>query len=248
MRMKKQISFAHGAGSWSLGRGMLNCTAACLSALIGVALLPGTASAKPTGWRSPSELKGPKIDAWAGYSDSGYVARPAKAKSAGKTSSRKTKKTGRTSSKSRKAGFKKAVADSGLAPKKEQPTSVVKYAALEPAPKDVAAPAVSATGGGVRWAASSSCLNGTLISVVGQVAATFGPVTVNSTCRSRKHNAAVGGARRSQHLTGDAVDFRVHGANARAVYAYLKSSGSVGGLKHYGGGLFHIDTGPRRTW
>jgi hypothetical protein len=26
--------------------------------------------------------------------------------------------------------------------------------------------------------------------------------------------------------------------------AYLRST--VGGLKHYGGGLFHIDTGPRR--
>ena len=22
----------------------------------------------------------------------------------------------------------------------------------------------------------------------------------------------------------------------------------AGGLKHYGGGLFHIDTGPRRRW
>jgi hypothetical protein len=30
--------------------------------------------------------------------------------------------------------------------------------------------------------------------------------------------------------------------------AYLRSSGMVGGLKHYGGGLFHIDTGARRSW
>ena len=58
---------------------------------------------------------------------------------------------------------------------------------------------------------------------------------------------AVGGARKSKHLSGDAVDFRVHG-NVRAVYAYLRSSGSVGGLKHYGGGLFHIDNGERRSW
>ena len=77
--------------------------------------------------------------------------------------------------------------------------------------------------------------------------APLGSVTVNSTCRSRRHNARVGGARRSQHLTGNAVDFRVRGSN-RAVYAYLRSHGQVGGLKHYGGGLFHIDTGPRRTW
>jgi hypothetical protein len=28
----------------------------------------------------------------------------------------------------------------------------------------------------------------------------------------------------------------------------LRSNGSVGGLKHYGGGLFHIDNGARRSW
>ena len=110
----------------------------------------------------------------------------------------------------------------------------------QPKPKSI-------TGGGVRWVASAGCLNGTLKSIVYQVAAKFGPVTVSSTCRSKKRNARVGGARRSQHLSGNAVDFRVH-ANHRAAYAYLKNLGSVGGYKHYGGGLFHIDVGPRRTW
>lgn len=105
----------------------------------------------------------------------------------------------------------------------------------------------SLSGGGVRWVASSGCLDGSLKAVVYQVASTYGPVTVNSTCRSKGHNRAVGGAPRSKHLSGSAVDFRVHG-NVRAVYAYLKSSGSVGGLKHYGGGLFHIDNGERRSW
>lgn len=105
----------------------------------------------------------------------------------------------------------------------------------------------SLTGGGVRWAASSGCLNGTLKSVVYQVAANYGSVTVNSTCRSKRRNRAVGGAKRSWHLSGNAVDFRVHG-NYRGVYAYLRSNSSLGGVKHYGGGLFHIDTGPRRSW
>lgn len=108
------------------------------------------------------------------------------------------------------------------------------------------APAV-AGGGGIRWAASSGCLNSGLRSVVAGVASVFGGVTVNSTCRSRGHNRRVGGARHSHHLTGNAVDFRVRG-NWRGVWAYLKSSGGVGGLKHYGGGLFHIDTGARRSW
>ncbi|KUO54717.1 MAG: hypothetical protein APF80_12740 [Alphaproteobacteria bacterium BRH_c36] len=123
--------------------------------------------------------------------------------------------------------------------------SYTKVAALSPV--HVPQPQKSLSGGGVRWVASSGCLNGTLKSVVYQVAAKFGPVTVSSTCRSKSRNARVGGARKSQHLHGNAVDFRVH-SNHRAVYAYLKSHGSVGGYKHYGGGLFHIDTGARRTW
>jgi uncharacterized protein YcbK (DUF882 family) len=81
--------------------------------------------------------------------------------------------------------------------------------------------------------------------VIAQVAARFGSVTVNSTCRSRRHNARVGGASRSMHLTGDAADFRIHG-NWGAAAGFIRSL--VGGFKHYGGGLFHIDTGTRRTW
>jgi hypothetical protein len=102
-------------------------------------------------------------------------------------------------------------------------------------------------GGGVRWVASAGCLNGSLRSVIASVAATFGAVTVSSTCRSRAHNRRVGGASRSWHLTGNAADFRVHGHRG-GVMAFLRSHGSVGGLKHYGGGLFHIDSGPRRGW
>jgi hypothetical protein len=100
-------------------------------------------------------------------------------------------------------------------------------------------------GGGIRWAASSGCLNGSLRGVLAQVASRFGSVTVNSTCRSKGHNASVGGAPRSMHLTGNAADFRIHG-NWGAASGFIR--GLVGGFKHYGGGLFHIDTGPRRTW
>ncbi len=108
-------------------------------------------------------------------------------------------------------------------------------------------PKKSLSGGSVRWVASSGCVDGSLKSVIYSVASNFGPVTVSSTCRSKGHNRAVGGAKRSKHLTGDAIDFRVHGNN-RGVYAFLRSHGTVGGLKHYGGGLYHIDNGDRRTW
>jgi hypothetical protein len=106
----------------------------------------------------------------------------------------------------------------------------------------------SLAGRGVRWVAKSGCLDARLRAVVYEVASNFGAVTVNSTCRSRRHNARVGGAHRSHHLRGNAVDFRVHGRSSRAVYAYLRSHGSVGGLKFYRRGFFHIDLGSRRTW
>lgn len=119
-----------------------------------------------------------------------------------------------------------------------------RYAALGTPPSFT--PPERSISGGVRWAASAGCLTSTLRSVVAALTS-FGSVTVNSTCRSRRHNARVGGATRSYHLTGNAADFRVRG-NVRAAHSYLRSNGSVGGLKHYGGGLFHIDTGPRRGW
>jgi hypothetical protein len=107
-------------------------------------------------------------------------------------------------------------------------------------------PTTSLTGGGIAWRASSACLAGNLRGVISAVATSYGSVTVNSTCRSRAHNRRVGGASRSWHLTGNAADFRVHGASVRSVLAFLR--GMVGGVKHYGGGLFHIDNGPRRSF
>ena len=103
------------------------------------------------------------------------------------------------------------------------------------------------SGGGITWQASSGCVPGQLRGVLNGLVSNFGPVTVTSTCRSQSANRAAGGAGHSYHLTGEAVDFRVQGSTG-AVYAYLAQNGSVGGLKHYGGGLFHIDTGPRRSW
>ena len=100
--------------------------------------------------------------------------------------------------------------------------------------------------GGITWQASADCVPGQLRGVLSNVVSAFGAVRVTSTCRSQSQNRAAGGASKSYHLSGEAVDFRVLGGSTGAVYAYLSSSGSVGGLKHYGGGLFHIDTGPRR--
>ena len=98
---------------------------------------------------------------------------------------------------------------------------------------------------GVIWAANPRCLNKKLKSAIYYVARRWGRVRVNSTCRSRKHNRRVGGSKYSYHLTGKAADIRVWG-NVRAAARYLRRV--AGGYKHYGGGLFHIDIGPRRSW
>lgn len=113
-------------------------------------------------------------------------------------------------------------------------------------PVDVAPRPRASLSGGITWQANAGCVPGQLQGVLSSLVSTFGSVTVTSTCRSAASNRAAGGAKRSYHLSGEAVDFRVRGANSGSVYAFLSSSGSVGGLKHYGGGLFHIDTGPRR--
>lgn len=107
----------------------------------------------------------------------------------------------------------------------------------------------SLTGDGIKWLATASldCLATPLRSVLSELATVFGPFTVRWTCRSKVVNRRVGGAKRSFHLTGNAVDFNMPG-NFRAVLSFLKANKLVGGLKHYGGGAFHIDTGPRRTW
>ena len=114
-----------------------------------------------------------------------------------------------------------------------------------PAPHEVA----PVTAAGITWHAPSACVPVALRKILAGVVAHFGPIAVTSTCRPTPLNKAVGGADHSYHLTGEAIDFRVPAtAVPDAVYAHLAQTAGVGGLKHYGDGLFHIDNGPRRTW
>jgi hypothetical protein len=112
--------------------------------------------------------------------------------------------------------------------------------------RSMMAPQPSLTGGGIAWRASSACLSGNLRSIMSVVASRYGGVTVNSTCRSPGHNRRVGGASKSWHLTGNAVDFRVRTASIGSLSGYLRSLS--GGFKHYGGGRYHIDNGPKRSF
>jgi uncharacterized protein YcbK (DUF882 family) len=99
----------------------------------------------------------------------------------------------------------------------------------------------------LRASAPTNCLPGSLREVVADVAAKFGPVSVESTHRSRGRNWRAGGARQSLHLACRAMDFRVR-TRVRGVMAYLRSRPEVGGLKVYRNGIIHIDNGSRRSW
>jgi uncharacterized protein YcbK (DUF882 family) len=47
------------------------------------------------------------------------------------------------------------------------------------------------------------------------------PVTINSACRCKNHNMAVGGSQTSQHLLGKAGDTVVNGVTPLRIYQYL---------------------------
>lgn len=71
------------------------------------------------------------------------------------------------------------------------------------------------------------------------------PITITSGYRTVIHNRAIGGAPKSQHLLGKAVDFNVSGLTAREVQ-YLLDPWWPGGMG-YGSNFTHLDIRAQRV-
>jgi Peptidase M15 len=90
-------------------------------------------------------------------------------------------------------------------------------------------------------AAPTACLPAGLRSVLKDVEARFGPVTLVSTTELHTDNHSRGSVRHKLHSACQAVDFKVKG-NGKAVVSYLRSRPEVAGINSYGNnGVIHID-------
>lgn len=78
------------------------------------------------------------------------------------------------------------------------------------------------------------------------------PVVISSGWRSLEHNAAVGGAPGSLHITGKAADLQVPGLTPQEVHGVITDLIEIGLMRDGGLGLYarhvHYDIGPRRRW
>lgn len=102
----------------------------------------------------------------------------------------------------------------------------------------------------VRSGISTRCFPGRLRNLIARVSKRYGrKIVVTSGYRSPSHNRRVGGAKRSQHMTCKAVDFRVPGVSTYALARFVKRLPGVGGVGTYcGKSAIHMDVGPRRNW
>ncbi|ANU80127.1 putative M15 family peptidase [Proteus phage PM 116] len=90
-----------------------------------------------------------------------------------------------------------------------------------------------------------------LLQVITDVREHFGkPIIITSGHRCFKHNANVGGARNSMHLTGKAADIKVQGVDPADVADYLETKyPDKYGIGRYAGRFTHIDVrGYKARW
>lgn len=76
-------------------------------------------------------------------------------------------------------------------------------------------------------------------------------LTINSGYRSPEYNRRIGGASRSQHMSGYAIDVSMAGFSSDDIRNFIRIASQEGfmGMSYYPGSNFtHVDIGGRRTW
>lgn len=74
------------------------------------------------------------------------------------------------------------------------------------------------------------------------------PMIVNSAYRSPEHNARVGGAKKSQHLSGAAFDISMANHDPESFIAAAREAGFTGIGTYPRSNFVHIDIGAARIW
>ena len=82
------------------------------------------------------------------------------------------------------------------------------------------------------------CLKAETVAMIRELVEKIGPIQITSTCGGRH-------ARRSQHYSGKAIDFRPLATSARKAVAAAKALESTGGVGSYPNGVVHVDVGDR---
>jgi len=106
----------------------------------------------------------------------------------------------------------------------------------------MAAPPVAAKGNMTAGAgAPTECLPNALRTVLADVAARFGQITVVSTHQLNTANHSAGSIREKLHHACHAVDFRPDRERIDEVKSYLRSRPEIGGVESYRNGIVHMD-------
>ena len=91
------------------------------------------------------------------------------------------------------------------------------------------------------------CVPASLKTVLNEVSARFGPLTIVSTTHLQTDNHVSGSDRAKLHAACKAVDFRIEGPATDEVLRYLRGRRGIAGLTSYRGGLIHIDANGNNT-
>ena len=127
------------------------------------------------------------------------------------------------------------------------------------APAVTAAPATAPTGASIPIATGTqpgrqpldmSGLNKSVVDLWGKTQGAFGqPVNIVSAYRDPARNAKAGGAKHSQHMSGNAIDVDVSGMSKADRLRLINTASAMGftGIGVYNNSL-HFDVGNRRAW